>query len=300
LKVAETCLSWWYDEIKGKEMEGKDGQMMQLQDIITPRVLYYIMWMVQRLNNDMYHPAPGQQPISAKRWNIGFNMIAQHHKLSSKTWGVNMPFEQLKRALLGHEIVALSMLRNSSPEIEKWENIVKTDTAKGLELAGKLEEALRTTTLGGAAKISMNELGDFSRIICAMPPEASGKLVRQEIAWYLWAKVHRTPEQRKADAAKAGDPNNPITLPMTIGERDIYEHLKSIIDRIIKTNIDLGVAKKQPVGKVPTAPGGGKIAGGLASPSGGGTPAMPFGTTAPGAKRAGGIHYTPTPSPGLR
>jgi hypothetical protein len=124
-----------------------------------------------------------------------------------------------------------------------------------------------------------------------MHKDAGGQFMRQEIAWYLWAKVHRTPEQRKADAAKAGDPNDPITLPLTMGERDIYEHLKPIIDRIIQTNIDIGVAKKQPVGRAPTAPGGAKVAGGLGPPSGGGggKPAMPFGTTAPRAKRAGGI-----------
>jgi len=301
MKVAETCLSWWYSEIKGKQGEGKDNQTVNLQDVITPRVLYYIMWTVQRLNNAMYHPGKDEKgnpipPISEKRWNAGFNRIAQHHKLSSKTWGVNMPFEQLKRALHGHEIVALSMLRNDSAEIERWEQLVQADQVKGLELADKLEAALRKTTLGGPAEIPMNELGDFSRILVAMHKDAAGKVVgRQEVAWYLWAKVHKTPAERQAIAAKAGNPDDPIALPMTNGEKEIYEHCKPIIDRIIQTNIEQGQAKRQPVGRAPVAPGGPKIAGGLGggpSPAGGGgAPKMPFGT-APRAK-SGGIQYTP-------
>jgi hypothetical protein len=299
--VAETCLSWWYSEIKDKTEEGKGGQMVHLQDIINPRVLYYIMWVVQRLNNSMFNPHPGETPITMKQWNTGFNMITQHHKLSSKTWGVNMPFEQLKRALLGNEIVALSMLRNDSPEIEKWINLVKTDTLKAIELAGKLEVAMRSTTLEGPAKISKAELGDFSQIISAMPPEASGKIMRQDIAWYLWAKVHETPERRKAIAAELGDPNDPIVLPMTNGERDIYTHLQKIIDRIITTNKELGIEKKQPVGRAPTAPGGAKVAGGLGAPrpgapgGGGGKPAMPFGTAV--KARPKGISHTPSKAP---
>jgi len=315
IKVAEACLSWWYDKIQGQEQEGAGGQIVQLQDIITPRVLYYIMFVAQRLNNDLFHPgtqtvtdpATGATkevavpPITKKEWNVSFNLITQHHKISGKSWGINMPFEELKRALLGADIVALSMLRNDSPEIEKWEAEVK-EPLRGLEIADKLEAAVRGTQLEGPARIQMAELGDFSRILCAMHKDAAGKVVgRQDIAWYLYAKQNETPEARKAAAVKAGDPNNPIASPQTKGERDIYVHCRPIIDEIIGINRETGAAKKLPVGKAAPAAGAPKVAGGLggsptglnparpgppgAPPAGGGK--MPFGT----AKQAGGIAY---------
>jgi hypothetical protein len=280
MSVARTCLRWWYQEIfNAPPQEGKGGQMVHLQDIVTPRVLYYIMRKVQRLNNDVYNPRPGEQAKSLVWWNRGFNTIAQHHKISSKTWGVNMPYEQLKRALLGDEIVALSSLRNDSPEVEQHINEIKADPMKGLKVAEQIEAGLRKVA-GKEAQIPLNEIGDFSRIICAMNPNASSKILRQDLAWYLFAKHNKTPEWRKQWATHQGFPNDPITLAPTQGETDIYNRCKKQIDQTISANIAAGAERQLTPGLAPTTPGAGKVAGGLGGGSKGGA-------VAPGGAGAG-------------
>jgi hypothetical protein len=264
--VAKTCLRWWYKEILNKEREGKGGQPVWLQDIVTPRVLYYIMRKVQRLNNDVFHPRPGEKAESLVWWNRGFNMIAQHHKISSKTWGVNMPYELLKRALLGDEIAALSSIRNNAPEIETRVKEAQGDETKAIQMAEMIEAGLRKTTLGGEAQIPFNEIGDFSKIISVMHPDAASKVLRQDLCWYLWAKHNKTPEWRKAFATQEGYPDDPITQPPTQGETDIYNKCKKQIDRTLETNAAAGAEKRLTPGKAAGTPGTGKVAGGLGAP----------------------------------
>jgi hypothetical protein len=222
---------------------------------------------VQRLNNDVFNPRANEPAESLTWWNRGFNMVAQHHKISSKTWGVNMPYEILKRALLGDEIAALSTLRNNAPEIDTRVKEAQGDEAKGLEMAGMIEAGLRKTTLGGEARIPFNEIGDFSTIISVMHPDAASKILRQDLCWYLWAKHNKTPEWRKAFATQQGYPDDPITLPATQGETDIYNKCKKQIDRIIEQNQAAGAEKRITPGKAAVAPGSGKVAGGLGTPA---------------------------------
>jgi hypothetical protein len=277
MSVARECLRWWYKEILNADpQEGKDGQPVYLRDIITPRVLYYIMRKIQRLNNDVFNPRPGEKAESMAWWNRGFNMIAQHHKISSKTTGVNMPFEQLKRAVLGDATAALSSLRNDAPELETKIAEVKGDQAKGAKIAGVIEAGLRKTTLDGEAKIPLDDIGNFSRIICAMHPEVAGIVLRQDLCWYLWVKQNKPEEWRKAWATSQGQPDLPHVLPPTRGETDIYNKCKTQIDATIQGNIEYGIEKKGTPAKVATAPGKGKVAGGL-----GGAPATRPGAPAP-------------------
>lgn len=230
--VAHKCLKWWYQYI-----QGKSEKKVRFQDIITPRVLEYIMIKLQTLENRMHGRAdPRHRPMTPRIWNVNFDAITHHNKLSSDTLGVSLPFPELRQMFLGRELYSLSSLMNDSREvdgkIQEIQDPKNPDAGKmacDVILAGISSNRLRPEPL-----IQWYKIGQFSRVLCACDPNDANIVIngKPDIAGFLFNKCVGN-DATKRHFAK-NNPNHPVFQEATPEEWDIYKHLQYTIDNAVK------------------------------------------------------------------
>lgn len=237
--VARTCLRWWNEFIKGQTEEGAEGTV-RLDDVITPRVLEYLMEKIQRLENYANNPKLEKSRYGKKvnwqeYWNAQFEAVTQYHRLGEETTGVKMPYDALKAAFLGEEIFALSALRNSAPDIEETCKALLADHTQALASIKVLTDAIRGT-VERPVRVPYTDIGDFSRVVCIVPKNFAEELIcgRQEISSYLYYK--RWYSDAEKQLIKRSD-TDPVLQPMSSNEYDIYERFAESIDGVTKINI---------------------------------------------------------------
>jgi len=247
--VARICLRWWYQFIE----HGKEGDV-QFKDIITPRVLEYIMITIQNLENRKTGKGdPRHRPLTPRIWNVNFDTACKHHKLSRDTTGVTLPFTQLKQAFLGKELYALSSLMDNSTEIEgKIAEIQNPeDPEAGKMAASVILDGIKGTRLRPNPLVAFYRIGEFSRVLTAMKPDDANIIIsgKPEIAGYLFAKCAGN-DQIKREYSK-NNMEHPVWAKATQGELAIFNHLKYPITRAVKQSASFA---KPAAGGAPGAP----------------------------------------------
>ena len=262
-RVARICLRWWYQLIQGKGAEG-----VQYQDIVTPRVLEYIMETCQFLEDWRNGKWPKLGKLTNKEWNTEFETVCQHHHLSEDTTEATIPFTQLRQAFHGHEMYGLEDLLDSSPQVTKKlaEIAAKPEAAK--MAASVILQGIKVTRLHPLPLMQFYRIGEFSRVLTAMKPADANLIIngKPEIAGFLAAKclnisiaMEKHPdifggtfspesiaqwqrqfpqeaaawEQEKRLYSK-NNAEHDVFKPVTPGEMAIFNHLKYDIVRAVK------------------------------------------------------------------
>ena len=251
--VARICLRWWYQFIE----HGKEGDI-QFKDIVTPRVLEYIMVTIQKLENRKSGKGdPRQRPLTPRIWNANFDTACKHHKLSKDTTGITLPFTQLKQAFLGKELYALSSLMDNSSEIEaKIAEIQNPDDPEAGKMAASvILDGIKGTRLRPNPLVAFYRIGEFSRVLTTMRPDDANIIIsgKPEIAGYLFAKCAGN-DQIKRDYSK-GNMEHPVWQKATQGEMAIFNHLKYPITRAVKQSASFAKPAAAAPGAKPGVPG---------------------------------------------
>jgi hypothetical protein len=268
-RVARICLRWWWQLIKGK---GESG--IQYQDIITPRVLEYIMETCQFLEDWKNGKAdPRLQPLTPKLWKLEFDTVCQHHHLSEDTTGITLPFNQLRMAFFGHEMYGLTDLLDTSPHVgQKLKEIAEKPEAAKMA-ASVILQGIKSTRIHPMPLMPFYRIGEFSKVLTAMKPDDANIVIngQPQIAGFLaakclykdaelsgadptqLAKLKVVSEQLKRDYSKS-NMDHPVWKEVTDGEIAIFRHLKYTIMQAVRTSA--GFKKTaSPSGAPATKPG---------------------------------------------
>jgi hypothetical protein len=248
--VARKCLRWWYQFIKDQKRDN-----VQLQEIVTPRVLEYMMIKIQKLENRKMGKG---RPITPREYNVGFAAVTKHHRVRTETRDVAVPYNELKQSFLGKELFAVSSLMDTSPEVdEKVKEIIDPENPEAGKMAASIIlGAIKTERLRPTPLIPFYRIGIFSRVLTAMRPDDANIIIsgKPEIAGFLFAKCAGN-DQVKMDYSK-GNKEHPVWQPATQGELAIFKHLEYPIVRAVKksTSFAKPAAPGAP-GAAPAKPG---------------------------------------------
>jgi AAA domain (dynein-related subfamily) len=279
--IAHACLRWWYQFIEGKK-DKNTGYM--LKDIVTPRVLEYIMIKLQKLENRKNGLGdPRHGPMTDRIWNANFDTITHHAKLSKDTIGISLPFPELKQALMGNELFAISSLMDHSSEVDaKIKEMSDPNRPDAAKMACTvIAQAIHTDKLTPHPLIAWDRIGEFSKVLTSVPL-ADAEIVitgQPKIAGYLFAKCMGN-DQIKRDFSN-NNPNHSVWKKPTMAELSLFKFLEYPITTAVKKSL----------GKNPALKTGGPGAG---VPKPGGAPSTAF-KTANRPTAASGTPGTGTP-----
>jgi AAA domain (dynein-related subfamily) len=257
--VAHKCLKWWWQFIEG---EGEKG--FKFKDIITPRVLEYIMIKLQGLENRKRGIGPKDKEgrplhreLTARVYNAEFDSITHHNKLSKDTVGLTLPFNELKMAFMGKELFALSALMDGSPDLpitlKKIQDPNDPDT--GMSACQTIAQGIKTDRLHPHALVPWYRIGEFSTVLTHVSKEEGNKIIsgQPQIAGFLFAKCAGSEAQREALKKKFSNNNmsHPIWNKTTQGEFAIYNRYKYEIDGSVKESERMAREAAAEAGKGP-------------------------------------------------
>jgi hypothetical protein len=238
--VAYKCIKWWYQQIEKEKAKG-----VFFKEIITPRVLEYIMITIQNLENRRLGKGDTRhRPLTPRLWNVEFDSITHHNLLRKDTVALTLPFTELKQMFLGRELYALSSLMDGSSDVDaKVAEIQNPETPDaGMMACQVILKGISTDRLHPHALVSWTRIGEFSKVLTAVDPEAGNTVIngRGEIAGYLFNKCVGN-DVTKAHFSK-NNKDHPVWKKATQGEWAIYKRYEYPINLAVKESSGFAAA----------------------------------------------------------
>ena len=238
--IVRGVLKWWYQYIKGKTDTGADGIKIPLQDIITPRVLEYIMGTLQKIDNyktgRVVNP---DYPWDKREFDRLFESIDERPSIGGVSFikkdgtMIDCRFRELKLMFQGRELFALSALRDGDPELPETLEKFKKDETSQSNAMRQMYSALRPIKDTPLA-LAFYEIGQYSTVLLTVK-KAQAMIVmdRPAIAGYLFVKCNWTDEQKVACSATVN--NKHLLGAATPEEKKLYAHFAYDIQQIFCT-----------------------------------------------------------------
>jgi Cdc6-like AAA superfamily ATPase len=194
-KVAKCAVTWWHRDLNTDQ-----------QEVITPRVLHYIMIGLDRIQKmrEKYGAA-----WSEERNKMAWAQFTKHNQLVERYKTVNIPFDKLLKRLENLVEYKLPELRNDYKDIAKTLQRIKEKPEDAQQISTVIHDALKGAQ--GRRMMEASDLKDYSKVILALPGEDAMKFLgRTEVYLHF------------SDGAKDGK--------LTPTEKEIYKKFRAEID----------------------------------------------------------------------